>query len=123
MMGLHLRHRHVSLGLVDLRRAVWESPTAFLLILLMIVSAAAMVRFAHDAGGSVRLLLGLVHSALQLASVAAVMIAASRLSSVHGLRGAWSLVVFLGLVGLVGGAQLHHAIGAGLAVAGAIHRA
>jgi len=103
MMGLHLRDRHVSLGVVDLRRAVWESPTAFLLILLMVVSTAAMVRFAHDAGGAVRLLLGLVHSALQLASVAAVMIAASWLSSAHGLRGAWSLIVFLGLIGLMGG--------------------
>jgi len=103
MMGLHLRDRHVSLGVADLRRAVWESPTAFLLILLMIISTAAMVRFAHDAGGAVRLLLGLVHSALQLASVAMVMIAASWLSSAHGLRGAWSLIVFLGLIGLMGG--------------------
>jgi len=103
MMGLHLRHRHVSLGLGDLRRALWESPTAFLLILLMIASLAAMVRFAHDAGGVSRLLLGLVHSTLQLASVAGVMIAASRLSSAHGLRGVWSFVVFLGLVALLGG--------------------
>ncbi len=103
MMGLHLRDRHVSLGLGALRGALWESPTAFLLILLMVASLAVMVRFAHDAGGVVRFLLGLVHSTLQLASVAAVMIAASWLSSVHGLRGNWSLVVFLGLVGLVGG--------------------
>jgi len=87
MLGLHLRGRHVALGLGGLRQAVWASPTAFLLILLMVVSLAAMVRFAHDARGLGRLLLGLVHSTMQLASVAGVMIAASRLSSVNGLRG------------------------------------
>jgi len=103
MLGLHLGPRHVSLGLGDLRRAVWESPTAFLLILLMVVSLAGMVRFAHDATGVGRFLLGLVHSVLQLGSVAAVMIAASRLSVVGGLRGVPSLLVFLGLVGLLGG--------------------
>jgi len=96
MMGLHLRNRHVSLDVDDLRRALWESPTAFLLILLI-------VRLAHDATGIRRLLLGLVHSALQLVSVAGVMIAASRLSSAYGLRGAWSFVVFLSVVGLLGG--------------------
>ncbi len=103
MMGLHLRDRHVGLGPDDLRRAVWESPTAFLLIVVMIVSLAAMVRFAHDASGVSRLALGLVHSTLQLASVAGVMIVASRLSSTQGLRGLWSLVAFLGLVGVLGG--------------------
>ncbi len=103
MMGLHLKDRHVSLGPVDLRRALWESPTAFLLILLMIVSLALMVRFAHDAGGLARLLLGLVHSTLQLVTVAAVMMIASRLSSTSGLRGGWSLVVFLGVIGVLGG--------------------
>lgn len=103
MLGLHLRGRHMSLGVGDLRRALWESPTAFLLILLMIVSLAAMVRFAHDAGGAGRFLLGLVHSTLQLASVAGVLIAASRLSTTSGLRGSWSLVVFLVLVGVMGG--------------------
>ena len=103
MMGLHLRERHVSLGLADLRRHLWESPTAFLLILLMIVSLAGMVRFAHDARGVSRFLLGLVHSTLQLASVAGVMMAASWLSSALGLHGTWSLVAFLLLVGLLGG--------------------
>jgi len=58
MMGLHLRDRHDSLDLVDLRRALWESPTAFLLILLMMVSLAAMVRLAHEASGVGRFLLG-----------------------------------------------------------------
>jgi len=103
MLGLHLGDRHVGLGLGELRRALWESPTAFLLILLMIVSLAGMVRFAHDAGGVGRVFLGLVHSALQLASVAAVLIAASRLSTVGGLHGVWSLVAFLGFVELLGG--------------------
>jgi hypothetical protein len=101
MLGLHLHDRHIDVGLGDLRRALWESPTAFLLIVSMLVLLAAMVRFAHDAGGVIRFLLGLVHSALQLASVAAVMMAASALSS--GLRGAGSLVAFLLLVGLLGG--------------------
>ena len=103
MMGLHLKDRHVSVGLVDLRGALWESPTAFLLILLMIVSLALMVRFAHDASGIARWLLGLAHSTLQLASVAVVMMIASRVSSTSGLRGGWSLVVFLGVIGVLGG--------------------
>ncbi|MGI8810078.1 MAG: hypothetical protein ACR2KK_19985 [Acidimicrobiales bacterium] len=103
MLGLHLGDRHVSLGLGDLRRALWESPTAFLLILLMVVSLAAMVRFAHELSGVGRFLFGLVHSTMQLASVAGVMIAASRLSSGFGLTGVWSLVAFLGLVGVLGG--------------------
>lgn len=103
MMGLHLRDRHVTLGLVDLRRALWESPTAFLLILLMIVSLVLMVHFAHDAGGITRGLLGLAHSTLQLASVAAVLLLASRLSFTSGLRGGWSLAVFLAVIWVVGG--------------------
>ena len=103
MLNLHLDERHVDLGLGDMRRAMWESPSAFLLIALMLVLLGGMVRFAHDAGGVSRFLLGLVHSALQLASVAAVMMAASRLSSGLGLRGTWSLAAFLVLVGLLGG--------------------
>jgi hypothetical protein len=103
MLGLHLDDRHVDLGLGDLRAALWESPTAFVLIVLMLVLLGGMVRFAHDAGRVLRILLGVVHSALQLASVAAVMMGASRLSSGLGLRGAWSLVAFIVLVGLLGG--------------------
>jgi hypothetical protein len=104
MMGLQLRHRYLHLGLHDLPRAVWESPTAFLLITLMILFLAAMVRFAHDAKGVNRFLLGLVHSVLQLASVAAVVILASRLASLDALGGgAPALAVFLGLVALLGG--------------------
>jgi hypothetical protein len=103
MLGLHLGDHHVSLGLGDLGGAVWASPTSFLLILLMIGSLAAMVRFAHEARGVGRLMLGMVHSTLQLASVAGVMIAASWLSSAFGLAGVWSLIAFLILVGLLGG--------------------
>jgi len=103
MLSLHLDGRHERLGFGDLRRALWESPTAFLLILLMIVSLAGMVRFAHDANGVGRFALGLAHSALQLASVAGVLIAASRLSTTAGLHGVSSLLVFLALVWLLGG--------------------
>lgn len=103
MLALHLDNRHLGIGLGDLRRALWESPTAFFLIMLMLVLLAGMVRFAHDATGITRFVLGLVHSGLQLASVAAVMMVASRLSSEVGLRGVWSLVTFLVLVGLLGG--------------------
>jgi hypothetical protein len=103
MLGLHLHERHVSLGVGDLLQAMWESPTAFLLSLLVLASLVGMVRFAHDASGIGRVLLGLAHSALQVASVAGVMIAASHLSSAVGLEGVWSLLAFLGLVWLLGG--------------------
>jgi hypothetical protein len=69
----------------------------------VIVFVVGMVRFAHDARGVGRFLLGTVHSTLQLAGAAGVMIACSWLSSAFGLRGAWSLVAFLGLLFLVGG--------------------
>jgi hypothetical protein len=103
MLGLHLGDHHVALGLGDLGGAVWQSPTSFLLLLLMIGSLAGMVRFAHEARGIARFLLGMVHSMLQLASVAGVMMAASWLSSAFGLAGVWSLIAFLSLVGLLGG--------------------
>jgi hypothetical protein len=103
MLGLHLQDRHVALGLSDLLNAVWESPTLFLLIPLVIVSLVGMVRFAHDARGLRRFLVGTVHTALQLASVAGFMIASSWLSSAFGLRGAWSLVAFFGLIFVLGG--------------------
>ena len=77
MLGLHLADRHVDLSFGDLRTALWESPTAFLLMSLMLVLLAGMVRFAHDAPGVARFLLGLTHSAMQLASIAGVMMAAS----------------------------------------------
>lgn len=103
MLNLHLGDTHVGIGVGELGRALWKSPTAFVLILLMVMLFGAMVKFAHDAGGPSRLLLGLVHSILQLASVTGVMIVSSRLSSAFGLEGAPSLIVFLGLVALIGG--------------------
>ncbi len=81
---------------------MWESPTAFLLSLLVLASLVGMVRFAHDATGIGRSARA-AHSALQVTSVAGVMIAASYLSSAFGLEGAWSLLAFLGLVWLLGG--------------------
>ena len=96
MLALHLDDRHVDVSVGALRTALWESPTAFVLISLMLVLLAGMVRFAHDASGLTRLLLGVVHSAMQLASIALVMMAASRWSG-------GSLVGFLALVFLLGG--------------------
>ena len=103
MLGLHLRERHVSLSLRELWLAVWESPTAFLLLVLMVVSLAIMVRFAYEASGLTRLLLGAVHAGLQFASVAGVMIAGSALVSDSGLTGAPSLLAFLASVTVLGG--------------------
>ncbi len=102
MLGLHLDDKHTHLGVVDLLRAMWESPTAFLLSLLVSASLAGMVRFAHDARGVGRLLIGLFHSTLQVGSVALMMIAASYASTRFGLEGVASLVVFLTLVWLGG---------------------
>ncbi|MDQ2790801.1 MAG: hypothetical protein M3Y73_14265, partial [Actinomycetota bacterium] len=103
MLGLHLGDRHVGLGLGDVLNAVWESPTFFLLILLVVVSVAGMVRFAHDARGVHRFLVGTLHSTMQLASAAGFMIVSSWMSSAFGLRGVWSLVAVLSLIFLVGG--------------------
>ena len=103
MLGLHLDDRHVSLGVGDLLSAMWESPTAFLLSLLVLAALAGLVRFAHDATGIARLLLGLAHLALHVASVVAIMLAASHLSTSGGLDGSASLLAFLGLVFLLGG--------------------
>ncbi|MBA3268319.1 MAG: metallophosphoesterase [Acidimicrobiia bacterium] len=103
MLSLQLGDAHVDIGVGDLGRALWRSPMAFLLTLLMVMVFAGMVRFAHDAGGLSRLLLGLVHASLQLASLTGVMIVSSRLSAAFGLEGLPSLIVFLALVALVGG--------------------
>ena len=103
MLNLHVGDAHVALGVGDLAGALWRSPTAFMLMLLMVMVFGGMVRFAHDAGGVSRLVLGLVHASLQLASITGFIILASRLSSVFGLEGIPSLIVFLGLCALVGG--------------------
>ncbi len=102
MLGLHLDDRHVSLGVVDLITAMWESPTAFLLSLLVLASLVAMVRFAHDLRGVGRIMLGLAHSSLQVASVSGVLMLSSYLSTAFGADGATSLSLFLFLVWLLG---------------------
>ncbi len=103
MLGLHREDAHESLGVADLWEALWTSPTAVLLILLIFVLLGAMVRFAHDAPGPARLLLGAAHSSFQLTAVGGLMIAASGLSSTVGLNGVGSVVAFLGILGVLGG--------------------
>ena len=103
MLGLHLGDRHVALGVGDLLHAVWDSPTFFLLVLFLIVFVVGMVRFAHDARGVGRFVVGMLYSTVQLAGAAGVMVAASWLSSAFGLRGVGSLLAFLGVLFLVGG--------------------
>lgn len=101
MLGLHLDDRHRHVGFDHLHLALWESPTAFLLILLIIVSFAAMIRLAHDARGLPRLLIGLGHSALQFGGLGAVIVIASAMTS--SIAGAPSLMAFLSMVWVLGG--------------------
>ncbi len=103
MLSLHLGDAHRSVSAGDLAVALWESPTAFLLILLVILTLGAMVRFAHQARGLTRVMLGAVHSALQLGSVVGVMVVSSRLTSALDLSDVPSMLVFLGLVAVLGG--------------------
>ena len=101
MLTLHLDDRHRHAGFGDLVRALWESPTAFLLILLIVASFGAMIRLAHDASGVPRLLIGLGHSALQFGGLgAAIVIASGMTSTVDGAPG---LVAFLAVVWVLGG--------------------
>lgn len=102
MLNLHLHGRHLDVGFNDLRQALWESPTAFLLISLIVLSFGAMIRLAHDARGIPRLLIGLGHSLLQFGGLGAVIVIASRLSAPLG-HGAPSLVAFLAFVFVLGG--------------------
>ncbi|MGH9183191.1 MAG: metallophosphoesterase [Acidimicrobiales bacterium] len=102
-LGLQLRGGYVSLELDDLWWALWESPTAVMLMVLMLLLLGAMVRFAHDARGLTRLLLGSVHSGLQLAATAGFMVAASRLTGALPVQGPAALATFLGLLGALGG--------------------
>ncbi|MGH2546337.1 MAG: metallophosphoesterase [Actinomycetota bacterium] len=111
MLNLHLRSRYLWLSFGELRRALWESPTAFLLILLILATFGGLVRLAHEASGATRLLVGFVHSVMLFTTLAAVMIAASRLSSGLG-AGLGSLLAFLGIVAVLGG------IGGVLGIAG-----
>ncbi|MCA1691861.1 MAG: hypothetical protein LC733_06565, partial [Actinobacteria bacterium] len=102
MLGLHHEDRHLSVGFGDLGQALWDSPTAFLVILLVILSFGAMIRLAHDASGVSRLLIGLGHSMLQFGGLGVVIVVSSRLSEPLG-SGAASLVGFVALVWLLGG--------------------
>ena len=102
MLNLHLRDQHVDLSVGDLREALWQSPTAFLFIVLILVTFGILVRLAHEASGAVRLLIGLIHSAMLFASLAGVMLVASRLAASFGSDAA-SLVAFLGIVAVLGG--------------------
>jgi hypothetical protein len=101
MLTLHLDGRHRNLGFADLSRALWESPTAFLLIMLVVATFGAMIRLAHDAKGLPRLVIGLAHSALQIGGLGAVIVVSSRLTS--NLDAATSLPAFLALVWVLGG--------------------
>jgi hypothetical protein len=101
MLTLHLDGRHRDLGWSDLVQALWQSPSGFLLIILVIGLFAAMIRLAHKAKVLPRVLLGLGHSALQFGGLGTVIVVASRLTS--DLQGAPSLLAFLGLVWVLGG--------------------
>ena len=102
MLGLHLGHRHLGLSSTDLARALWDSPTAAVLLLAVIFTFAVMVRAAHDATGTARFVIGFIHSLMLFATVTVVMITASRLSAAFG-RGAGSLLIFLLLLAIFGG--------------------
>ncbi len=102
MLNLHLDEGHRDLGFGDLTRALWESPSAFLLIIGVIATFGAMIRLAHDARGLPRLVIALGHSALQFGGLALGIVIASRLSAVFQ-GGAPSLVAFLVLVWVIGG--------------------
>jgi hypothetical protein len=101
MLNLHLDDRHRALGFGDVAQAFWESATAFLLILVIVVSFGAMIRLAHDARGWPRLLIGFGHSALQFGGLGAVIVVASW--AVSSLDGGASLVAFFALVWVLGG--------------------
>ena len=103
MLGLHQGTAHQSLGVGDLWRALWTSPTAVLLILLMVVVFGGMVRFAHDAPGATRIGLGLVHSSMQLVALGAITVAAAGLSASFGLHGLASVTAFFVLLAVLGG--------------------
>lgn len=101
MLNLHRGGRHRHLGFGDLTRALWDSPTAFVLIVMVVVTFGAMIRLAHDARGLPRLLIGLGHSVLQFGGLGLAIVVASALTS--SIAGAPSLVGFLALVWVLGG--------------------
>lgn len=101
MLNLHLDEGHRDIGFGDLLPALWQSPIAFLLMMLIIGSLATTIRLAHDASGVPRLVLGLAHSALQFGGLGLVLVVSSSVAG--GFEGAASLLVFLGLVWVLGG--------------------
>jgi hypothetical protein len=103
LLRLHLRDQYLTLGPGDLWQAVWESPAAFLLILLLIGSIGGMVLLAHDASGFPRLVLGVVHSFLQIGGLVFVFLVASEAASAIGYEGLAALTVFLVVVWVIGG--------------------
>ncbi len=102
MLNLHRDDAHVAVGFGDVAEALWESPTAFLLIAFIVLSFGAMIRLAHDADGVARLLIGTGHSLLQFVGLAAVIVLASALAGTLG-TGLASLAAFLLLVFVLGG--------------------
>jgi hypothetical protein len=103
LLGLHLQDRYLSIGVGDLWRSMWESPVAFLLVLLLIGSIAAMVLLAHDATGLARVALGVVHSLLQVGGLVVVFLVASLAADATGEPGVAALFAFLAAVWVVGG--------------------
>ena len=104
ILGLHLRDRHVALGVAALWHAVWGSSLLFLLLLIGGGVLAAMVQFAHGARHMVfRLVIGALNFSLQLAIMAGVFVAASRLSSGFGSGGPSGTVAFFAFAGVLGG--------------------
>ncbi len=102
LLRLHLEDQYLHLGVGDQWRAVWESPAAFLLVFLLIVSIGAMVLLAHDATGLARVVLGVVHSLLQVGGLVFVFLVASEVAAAVG-PGLASLFTFVAVVWLVGG--------------------
>jgi len=107
MLGLHRDNRHLSVSFGDLGRALWDSPTAFLLLIFVIVSFGAMIRLAHDARGIPRLLIGIGHSMLQFGGLGLVWVLGG-FGGVLGISGYLWITNCLGYHGNEAYAPLHH---------------
>lgn len=103
MLRLHLDGLYLSVHPVGLLEASWESPAAFLIVILLIASVGGMVLLAHDARGLSRVALGLVHSLLQVAGLVVVFVVASAGATAVGPEGGASLAAFLLLTWVIGG--------------------
>lgn len=102
MLNLHLGDRRLDVGFDDLARSLWESPTAFALISLIILTFGAMIRLAHDAKGLFRLVIGLGHTTLQFGGLGLAIVIASHLTTPLG-ETAGGLLAFLAIVFALGG--------------------